>query len=180
MRPKQLRDRVFRSGKPIIRELDLEDLGDVKWLWAAYLKGSFNLPEDLTQEEFTQKLLEILSFYDYAWMIEDYNSQYNDGRGPIGWVAANYNGWKLMPHFTAFSWATPRNILKANVAFLQKMQYRKDIGVIVVSTYKKHQKFYKRLGNYLPMLEFSGRIPKGTPRGDDYLFSMRGQKKWAA
>lgn len=180
MNPKQHRNRVFRSGKPVIRELKLDNFDDMKWLWAAYLKGSFNLPEAMTQEEFTNRLLDILSQFEIAWMIEDTNSHFSDGQGPIGWVAANYNGWKLAPHFEAFSWATPKNVLKANVAFLHKMQYNKDIGVIVVSTLKDHQKFYKRLEKYLPRLEFSGRIPKGTPKGDNYLFSMRGQKKWAA
>ena len=160
MKPEHLRNRVFRSGKPVIRELNIDDLKDFRWLWAAYLMGSFDLPEDLSQEEFTRKLLEILSFYQMAWIIEDKNAHFQDGEGPIALVAANFTGWKMMPHFTAFHWATPRNILRANVAFLHKMQYRKEIGVIVVSTQKEHRNFYQRLGKYLPRLEFSGRIPK--------------------
>lgn len=180
MRPKQWRDQLFRGSRPNIRPLDLiTDDGygkDMGYLWAAYKTGSFEIDQGLSQEDFSAKIIDYLVPFDYAWMIEDRNAKFQDKIGPVGWVAASFNGWELNPHFDKFSWATPRNIVRANVAFLQMMRYRKEIGVLVLWCMKEYSDFYKRLKKY-GVLNYVGKIPRGDRRGDKYEFYINGRKR---
>jgi len=180
MKPKDLRDRVFKYGKPVIRGMEPiteDDAGDLKYLWAAYKTHSFPFPDNLSQDEFTDSIVTLFGKFQFVWIIEDKNAQFSAGEGPIGLVVAHYDGWELEPHFEPFSWATAKNKLKGILGFLHKMQYRKEVGVIKITSMKQDQKFFNRLTRYLPRMSYSGMIKNGSPRGDKYMFYMTGRMK---
>jgi hypothetical protein len=93
----EARNRLFANSRPNIRPLDMteEVSRDLAILWAAYRKGSFKEMQELDQESFTEKVIRYLSGYEYAWMVDDVNSQYGEGKGPVGLMVARFNGWSL-------------------------------------------------------------------------------------
>lgn len=178
MKPKERRDRLFKTSRPYIRPIEVVNghgIGkDMGVLWAAYERDSFDMPE-VSKEDFAEYMTEVAATYQKRWMIEDNNANFADGKGPIGMMMAVYNGWELEPHFEAFSWATPRNILRAVVGFLQMMRYDKDIGIVNVHSLKQDKKFYKHVTQY-GVLRYLDMIPDGDIRGDRYFFYVRGRK----
>ena len=94
----------------------------MKWLWASYQMGVWAdlFPENLSREEFRDKVWEILSMVDLEWMLE---VKSENGLRPIGVVFAEYRfaGHGIEPHVEWFPWATPRNKLESAVAFLKEV-----------------------------------------------------------
>lgn len=180
MKPKEKRDRLFKSSRPHVRPLELFDNGkyskDLAILWAAYKKGSFPEMPEMDQSEFTEFILDIASQYSKGWMIEDNNSQYKDGHGAIGFMFAADNGWEVEPHFESFEWATPRNILRSVVSFLQMMRYSKDVGVVNIYSLSDSKKFYDHLIGY-GVTRYVGKVPHGDIRGDRYIYYTRGKNE---
>lgn len=178
MNAKQRRDRLFKTSRPNIREMSLVDqqgyTKDMGILWGAYKEGSFDLPEG-SQEEFAQYMMQEVNPYDKKWMIEDSNA-FCGGYGPVGMMCGVYNGYELEPHFQAFSWATPRNILRAIVSFLQMMRYDKEIGVVNVHSLKESKRLFNHVCRY-GVLTYATKIPHGDIRGDRYIYYVRGRKK---
>jgi len=163
---KKKRDLLFARNKPEIREAHEDDL---KWLWAAYKSAD----GDLSQEDFIHHMESHFASYNDVLIVEDYNSSFKNGIGPIAVVAAKTNNWIYEPHVEWFPWATNRNKLRSAVGFFQKYRY-KQYGVVIVHCLEEHRKFFDRMKNYVPLF-FRGKIPSGDEfaRGDDYIFSMR-------
>ena len=178
MKPKERRDRLFKTSRPNIRELSLVDqqgyTKDMAILWGAYQQGSFDLPE-ASQEEFAQVITEAINDYQKKWMIEDKNAKFNDGYGPIGMVYAAYNGWELVPSLELFSWASTRNKLRAAVSFLQMMRYDKSVGIVSINSLKDDKDFYNHVSKY-GVLRYAAKIPNGDENGDKYIYYIRGRK----
>ena len=181
MKPKERRDRLFKTSRPNIREMSLIDeqgyTKDMGILWGAYKQGSFDLPE-VTQEEFATNMLNETTPYSKKWLIEDKNSQFGGGYGPVGMVCAFYNGWELEPHLEVFSWATKRNILRVAVSFFQMMRYDKEVGIVNVHSLKDTTGFFNHVEKY-GVLKFAAKIPDGDKRGDKYVYYIRGRKSAA-
>lgn len=180
MKPKQKRDRLFKSSRPNVRPLELFDgdhySKDVAILWAAYRKGSFQDMEDgLNQSEFTEFILDIAASYNKGWMIEDNNSQYKNGYGAVGFVFAADNGWEIEPHFEKFSWATKRNVLRTFVSFLQMMRYSKEVGIVNLYSLKDSKNLFDHITDY-GVTRYVGKVPHGDLRGDRYIYYTRGKK----
>ena len=177
LKPKEHRDRLFKNGRPHIRAMELvkdDQVGpDMGVLWAAYKQDGFDLPE-MDQTQFADFMLDVASQYTMGWVIEDANPKFKDGRGPVGFVTAVYNGWELEPHFEPFPWATPKNVLKSAVSFFQMMRYDKNIGVVNVYSLNKDKRFFKHVTRY-GVLNYLGRIPHGDVRGDRHIFYIRGR-----
>ena len=179
MKPKERRDRLFKTSRPNIRKIELfgeDGFGrDMGVLWGAYKMGSFRDMPEMTQEQFAEYWVNVAAEYQKRWMIEDVNTKFSEGRGPIGVMMAVYNGWELEPHFEPFAWATPKNILKGVVGFLQMMRYDKDVGIVNVYSLKDTKRFFKHVTNY-GVLRYATEIPNGDIRGDRYIFYVRGRK----
>ena len=168
MNAQQLRGRLFRRGNPVFRPAMQEDM---RWLWASYkLEGG-----EIDQDQFTLHTRNEIARHSRAYMAEDENAQFENGRGPIAVITADYDGWKIEPHMTFFPWATHRNRLKAVVGFLMYQRFEPDIGSIQLRTDENGRDFCKRLGDYLP-LRVGGKIAGGRPNGADYIFYVRGKK----
>lgn len=180
-KPKEFRDRLFKSGKPNVRRVDLlNDDGygkDMGVLWAAYKMGSFDsIPTGLSQEDFAHLILGFSYNFDLGWMIEDRNIKYSSGIGPVGIMLAKYDGWSLEPHFESFAWASKKNIFRAFVSYFQMMRYDKDVGVVNVYSMNNDVAFFKHLKEY-GVLNYVGRVPGGSRFGDKNVFYVRGRKK---
>jgi len=191
MKPKEARDKLFRDSKPNIRAVNIfnEDgsIGrDMGVLWAAFQKGTFKNLGDLSQEEFTEEAIKYLSRYQFAWMIDDRNGKFSSKYGPIGLVVGKFNGWALEPHLIPFSWSTPRNKIRATVAYMQMMRYEKDVGVVNVFSSEKDMKFFKHMKNKYGVIYYIGKFPRGDFGEDRYMFYGRGgsyfkgKRLWAA
>lgn len=180
MKPKDRRDRLFKTSRPNIRAMELVSENgygkDMGVLWGGYKLGSFkHLPEGGAQEEFADYIMSDVNGYARKWIIEDSNAQFNDKYGAIAMVCAVYNGWELEPHVNFFSWATPRNKLRAMVSFLQMMRYDKEVGIVNANSLEETKGFFHHVVKY-GVLKYAAKVPNGDSRGDRYMFYIRGRK----
>jgi hypothetical protein len=191
MKPKEARDRLFKHSKPNIRPIAIvtEDGNygkDMAVLWAAYLKGSFKDIGKLSQEEFTVKVLEYLSGFDFAWIVEDDNYKFPSGHGAVGLIVGKFDGWALEPHWMPFSWASARNRLRTAVSFFQMARYEKGVGVLNIYSGEKDVNFFHNLKKRYGVVYYIGKFPRGDYGEDRYIFYARGKdffkgrRLWAA
>lgn len=176
MTPKQKRDRLFRSGRPFIRSVQIYDNGkyhkDIGILWVAHKRKPFHsLSPNLTQEQFAKEISDIAQSAELL-LAEDRNKEYKDS-GPVALIAVTSNGWKIEPHAEFFKWSTAKNILRVSVAFLQMVRYRK-IGACVVLSLNDSKKLFDCCCRY-GVLHSVGQIQNGDPRGDEHIFTVRGK-----
>lgn len=167
------RSSLFTKSRPLVRKYEEKDAG---FLWAAYKTGSFDIPPGLTQEEFLLEVAKRYGKFTLLWIVEDDSRHFKAGRGQIAIVGVNTDGWSFEPQVLFFRWATPRNILRACVAFFQMIRHQKDVGVCVVKVLRKDMRLLKRMEKY-GVLYLRGRVPCGHPKGDLWLFSIDGKKK---
>jgi hypothetical protein len=163
---------LFKKSRPLVRK-HIES--DNKFLWAAYQKGSFDIQEGLSQEDFLVEMSKKFGSFDHLWMIEDDNKGFRSGRGQVCLVGLKTDGWAYQPTAAFFSWATPKNVLRSMVGFFQMIRYQKDVGVCRVEVLERDMKTLARLKEY-GVLFLRGRIPSGSPVGDLFVFSINGRK----
>jgi len=177
MKPKKLRDRLFKKDRPFIRPLEIFNgesyHKDIGILWTAHKRKPFYGYSDLTQEDFAKEI-ESLSKEKELFMLEDWNKGFKE-HGPIGAVAVSSDGWKIEPHVEFFQWATPKNILRSTVSFLQMMRYKK-VGCVEVRCLDNTKSLCDKCTKY-GVLYYVGKILGGEPRGTEYLYTIRGRKK---
>lgn len=181
MTPREHRARLFKSSKPFIRPAMLVQEGgfgdDMGILWAAYKAGSFPLINSgMEMPDFAKAMIAIaLTLHEMA-IVEDDNKSFQSGRGPVAIIGIRSDGWRHEPHVDYFKWATKRNILRVTIQFLQMARYSKEVGVLIVRSLKDTSGLFMRAAKDYGVLNFVGRVPHGTPRGDEYLFSTMGKK----
>jgi len=176
MTPKQKRDRLFKKDRPLIRPFQLMENGeyskDLKILWVAHKVKPFEALSSTKEEDFIREVLEVTGGKS-LYVADDFNDEY-EKKGPVGVITVDTDGWKVEPHVDFFPWATKRNILRVSVGFFQMIRYQK-IGVCVVHALKESKNLFDHCIPY-GVLHYSGAIFGGDPRGDDYLYSVRGKK----
>lgn len=178
IKPREKRERLFKNGRPFIRQIEYFDgdqySKDIKILWVAHQKKPwYSMPKDVTQEEFIERIGD-LSTRAAIFVAEDNNSSYKEGKGPVGVFWLFDHGWKVEPHAEVFPWATPRNVLRSYVSFFHMIKYKK-IGVCVAYAMKSTVPLHDKCTEY-GVLFRSGMIAGGDPRGDEYIYSIRGKR----
>lgn len=139
------------------------------WLWAAYQAGSFALPKELSQEDFVKEIEKCFSQYSQVWIVDDRNSNFKSGKGPIGLVLTMIIGLIIEPRFNFFKWASSRNKLRSTAAFLNMVKHSTKTGICLVRTDNENRNLPDHLKPY-DLLYYLGRS------GDnEYLYSMRGR-----
>lgn len=166
---KARRDKLFKTGKPDIRPAVYDD---IRWVWVAARRDGFGG----TSEAFTKAYEPILAKADRLFILEDRNHTHESGKGPVGLVMANYDGWALVPHVEWFPWATTRNKIRCTVGFLQLMKYTHDVGVIKIFSDGANTEWFKWLKRYIS-ISLVGRIPGGRATGEECIFYIRGRKQ---
>jgi len=174
---KEKRDRLFKGGRPNIRPLIISEgdrySRDLGILWAAHNRVPFyDFPKDLSRENFAKSVEDISKIRELL-IIDDYSKEYTSGNGPIAVFFISGDGWRIEPHTVIFPWATARNKLRCAVAFLQMARYKK-IGVCLIKSIKESKPLFDKCIEY-GVLHYVGRIINGDPRGDEYLYSVRGK-----
>lgn len=174
---KEKRDRLFKSGRPQLRTIQIMDGDkyhkDVGYLWVAHKKRPFNLLRpNITQEEFCRSIEELSKSHELAF-IEDRNMELGK-QGPVGFICIS-GDWLIEPYGEFFSWATPKNILRCTVSFLQMIRYRK-IGACLIKSSECSVSLLNKVCKY-GVLHFVGKVPNGDPRGDLWLYSIRGKSE---
>lgn len=177
MSPKEKRARLFRKNRPFVRPLQVYDGNDysrdIKILWVAYQKKQFtSLPENMQQAEFAAEIEKASRDHEF-FMVEDRNPSY-EGNGPIAVVWLFNDGWKIRPHTEFFAWTTRLNKLRSTVSFLQMLRYKK-IGCCLIESLKESKILFDKCTEY-GVLHYVGMIHNGDPRGDEYLYSIRGKR----
>lgn len=178
MKPKEKRDRLFKSGRPLIRPLVVrEGAGyskDVGILWVAHQHNPFyGFEKD--KETFLDQL-ETFSDRVSFYMIEDKNTEFKE-QGPIGFLYVYNNDWEIEPHVIYFPWATTRNKLKGLVAFLQMVRYSRAIGVCVIHARRDFVPLLDKAKEY-GVVHYVGRILNGYGEGDKFIYSVKGKKRY--
>lgn len=176
MTPKEKRDRLFNGSRPSFRKLQTTDGDryhrDIAICWIAHSRKPFYTIETVEQVSFASKLSEMSRNCEHL-IVEDRNSYYDSGYGPIALFWVGSDGWKIEPHCVFFPWATTRNKLRIIVSFLQMVRYRK-IGACMVFSLDDSKSLFDKAISY-GVLHYVGKIPNGDPRGDEYLYSIRGK-----
>ncbi len=160
---------LFKHNKPIIREFGFGG-SDIPILWDAYKKGQLEeVPEELSMDQFMELCDEIHDHVYETWMIEDI---VKGEMIPVAVVFCKSDGWQFEPHVVYFDTATTRIKLRTYVAFLKKTKYRKTIGVCVVKVPKDTLKLTNKVEE-MGLLNYVGKIAGGRPNGNDYIYSVR-------
>lgn len=122
----------------------------MKWLWAAYNKGSFDfMSEGADQKEFNEGMLWVIEDYikspdDLFYLVEAYNET-QKSTVPVGLIVVNFMQGAAWPLANWFTWATPRNKIEATVVFLEELQRESPIMIMGDD---KTTKFLSHLGRY--------------------------------
>jgi len=179
MNPSEKRNRLFKSGKPLIRPLEIYNgegySKDIGILWTAYKRKPFEiLGEGLSQEAFAESI-ESLSQKADLMVIDDDNKGYQD-KGPVVFLSLFSNGWKSQPQVEFFPWATIKNKLRTSVTFLHWIRYSKEIGVIEIRGLKEDKSLLEKCKDY-GVLFYSGKVIGGHPKGNEYIYSVKGRKR---
>ena len=167
---------LFKYSKPIIRHfnpISEDNPGDVPYIWDAYKKGIFDLPEDLTMDEFVEFTDAFQQEIEEMKIIED---KVDGEVVPVGLIVGKNDGWLLEPHVLWFGNATPRIKYRVWVGFLKNTKYRKDIGACLIRVAKKDVDFTNRLEK-MGLVEYVGKVWGGRPSGNEYLYSIRCGRK---
>ena len=118
-------------------------------LWAAYKAGSLpQIPEDVTQEEFAELIINWLIHFQSAFIIEDKTKAFSGGRGPIALVVVASDGEIIKPFGVVFTWATVRNVLRALVSFLQYVKHSSDVSLCVIYGTREESEILERQRRY--------------------------------
>ena len=161
-KPQAARERLFRYGRPTIRPLEIQEDGgiggDMRYLWAAYRKGSFPGMGEMDQEDFTNHIIEYIGQFYAAWVVEDKNYHFPGGYGPVGLIVATFNGWEMMV-----------------VAFFQMARYEKGIGILSLSSGEKGANFLMKTAKRYNVIYYVGKIPRGIQGDNKYMFYGRGK-----
>lgn len=173
MSPKELRDRLFKKGRPRFRKAELvatDGYGkDMKILWAAYKAGSFQADPGMTQEQFAAWIMAHAGCFKDLLIGEDRSLAFEGGMGPVVVVGVNQEGLLVNAEGQAFKWATKRNILRLSVAFLHMVTHSKKTGVCMVKTDGKTQKLADHMKSY-KLLFYVGKTGE-----NEYLYAVRGR-----
>jgi hypothetical protein len=146
--------------------VDGEDYGkDMGILWAAHKAGTFGLGE-VAQEDFADVMLEVLSKYDSAWMVEDRNDVFPSKRGPIATILVKSDGFVIKPDVDYFKWASHRNVLRTTVAFFNWVRYSKDVSLCVFGSTPESKNLYWKMRDYGIMVTYVG----------NGMFALAGEK----
>lgn len=177
MTPREKRDRLFKSGRPKVRPLQVREGAayskDMGILWVAHQNDPF-LNFSIDKENFLREVEE-LSVTLSLYVVEDTNTEYKD-KGPVAFVYVYNNEWEIQPHVEFFPWATARNKLKSTVAFLQMVRYSRAIGVCVIQCAIKSIALFDKVKEY-GVLHYVGKILNGYSFGDKFIYSVKGKRK---
>lgn len=178
MEGREKRAVLFKKDRPFIRPIQIFDKDkyhkDIGILWVAYQKKPFQwLKPNLNQEQFGRKI-EDVSKNEELLVAEDHNKNFKVP-GMVGLFSVTSDGWKYEPHVQFMPWASKKNILRATVSFLQYIRYSKKVGVCVVHSIEESLPLFDKCCEY-GVLHKVGKIVNGDPRGDEWIYSVRGKK----
>jgi len=167
---------LFKYSKPVIRKFEYPDLeagksGDVPLLWDMYKTGQLeDMPDGIDMDTFLEIVKKMEETLFDANVVEDV---VKGELQPIALVfVKNVNGWQVEPHVTYLDIATPRVKLRSYVAWMKKTKYRKDIGACLIRADKAATNLVNRVEKY-GLVEYVGKIWGGRKDGNDYLYSVR-------
>ena len=169
---------LFKRNKPVIRSFEYPDFeegksGDLPILWDAYKRNELpDMPEGIEMDVFVEIAEEMRNQLFEVKVVEDL---VGDAYEPVAFVFvkdASGDGWQIEPHVVYLDTANLRHKLRSYVAYLKKTKYRKDIGACVLRVDKETTKLANRAEKY-GLLEYVGKIWGGRPDGNDYLYSVR-------
>lgn len=173
MTAKELRDRLFKKGRPRFRKAELvgqDGYGkDMKILWAAYKAESFEADPGMTQEQFAEWILEQARTFKDLLLGEDRSAAFQGEWGPVVVVGVNQDNLLVRAVGQSFKWATKRNILRLSVAFLHMITHSKKTGVCMVKADKRTQKLADHMKDY-KLLFYVGKTGES-----EYLYAVRGR-----
>jgi len=129
----------------------------------------------LGREEVDAEILSVLSKSDQNMFIEDKNSRFKSGRGPVGIVIIKLVGTVMTPSVVFFKWATAMNKLRSCVRFFVKMRHDRQVSAVVVKCYDDSINLFHRVKDCGVIL-YVGKIAGGNPSGvgAEYIFSTQG------
>lgn len=153
------------------------NMRDIGIIWADYQQGNFYLPEGLTNEEFTNTVLQVLSVWDSLWFVEDRSARYSAGTGPVSLMAIRSDGWRVEPHVHHFAWATSRQKLRVMVSIFQFLRYNKDVGIVLAIIPQSEKRFFDHVSSYGVLYPKGGEIQGALPSGTGFMYTVRGKRE---
>lgn len=117
---------------------------DLKYLWAAYRKGSFRelFRDETTQQEFT-------ALWTYMFERTDGGVWILESGKPVGFIGArdrSHGGHRVLePHAQWFPWATPRQRLETIVKYVSEMR---KTALLTIFSRMSDKDFYTHVCRY--------------------------------
>ena len=175
---RERRERLFKKANPRVRAFDYAR--DAWVLWAAYDLGSFPMLKADPHKEGRFKKPEDFFAYFSAFanskssvlMVDENNRYFRERRGPVAMVSLEQDGWKVMPTFDFFHWATRRHRLAAAVCVLNMVRYHKTFGACTVAVGEKDEAFCQHVRERYGLLRFVGKVDNGRADGDELIYAV--------
>lgn len=102
----------------------------MRYLWAAYQLGAWRdlMDVNLSQDVFTDRMLEVIGSASYDWILE---ARGEEGNRPVGLILGTSlaSGRAIEPFVQWFPWATTRNQMEGTAAFLREVSRRFKVFV---------------------------------------------------
>lgn len=165
---------LFKRERPNVRPFVLLEndrpTKDAGILWAAYQMGSFaDIKSGMSQQEFFECLTQLQESMDKIYVIDDFSRVYKEGRGPVALACTNVNDLTVNAQGCAFKWATPKNVLRCVISFLQLTRHTKSTGVCFVKGTKESMPLMRHVGRYVHAT-YVGKVSKS-----EHLYSFVGR-----
>ena len=139
---------------------------DIKWLFAAYRKGSFDLPKGLDAKQFSVEAAKILSEMDEAYLLMSDK--------PVGIVLSDVRNHLMEPHVIWFKWATPRNIYESSIHFINEI--RKSYVMLFFTRKDADRSFWEATLKH-GILKRVGKIEGYYENGDSMLYQSKSGRR---
>ncbi len=173
----RLDKRLFKKNRPVIRPmrwLSEGDSADTALIWDCYCRGQLEeIEEGLTMQDFMEATEVLRDYLQEIYIVEDL---IGEDYVPIALVLCRNDGWLLEPHVIYFHNATTRHKLRGYTAFLKHTKYRKDLGACLIRVTKDTTPMANKMTG-IGLLEYVGKIWGGRPSGNEYLYSVRCQRR---
>ena len=128
------------------------------------------MDEGLTQQGFTERMIEVIGMADYDWILEAHGTE---GTRPVGLMLARsfLAGRGIEPHADFFPWATARNKIETIATYLRDISKQYKIFVFVP---ENETGFWDRMKRYRVLMS-GGHVADCYSTGEHArLFYTRG------
>lgn len=147
-------------------------MADKKWSFERITDSDFDCVYEGIKSRVGDKLEFLVRLQKWKQRYHEILVVREDGKA-IAFVCSFFDGWTYEPHVEFFDNVSKRTILEVNEVFFRWLKCDDSIGVVLVKSLSKTSNLFNHLVKK-NLLDYVGVVKNGDYRGDQYLYSARG------